>query len=92
MAASLHATNVISINRPHRRIGTRPHRKLVISPGARKVIPMTRMKEARKVRVMERGSGVILVAASLAAAFAIARFYLAKSTLIAPVAGMPTTW
>ncbi len=92
MAAPMHATNVISINRPHRKIGTRPHRKLVICPGSRKVIPMTRMKEARRVRVMERGSAALLVAASIAAALAIARFYLAKSTLLSPVAGMPTTW
>ncbi len=96
MAASLHATNVISINRGHRKAGAHPHRKLVLSPGARKVVPIARFREARRertrVRKMERGSAALLVAASIAAALAIARFYLAKSTLLPPPAGMPTTW
>ncbi len=92
MAAPMHATKVISIDRGHRRIGARPRRRLTLSPGSGKVVPMTRLKQARHVRVMERGSAALLVAASIAAVLAIARFYLAKSTLLPPPSGMPMTW
>lgn len=92
MAAPLHATNVIPINRGHRRLGARRQKRLILSPGSRNVIPMGRLRQARRVRKMESGSAALLIAASITAALAIARFYLAKSTLLPPPSSMPTTW
>ncbi len=93
MAASLRAAaKVVSINRGHRRIGAHLHHKLVLSSGSRKVVPLSRMREARRARILERGSTALLVATSIAAALAIARFYLAKSALLPPASGMPTSW
>lgn len=95
MAALFHSAKVIPINRRPRRITARTHHKLVVSPGSHKVVPLSRFKQARRdanrVRRMENGSAALLLAASITAALAIARFYLTKSSL-SPASGMPTTW
>lgn len=95
MAALIHSTKVIPISGRHRRIAARTHHKIIVSPGSRKVVPISRLKQARRdarrVRRMENGSAALLLAASITAALAIARFYLAKSNL-SPAVGMPTTW
>lgn len=92
MAAPVHATNVIPINRGSRRLAARQHKRIVVAAGSRKIIPLRRLKQARRVRRMEAGSAALLVAASITAALAIARFYLAKSAPLTPVSGMPTNW
>lgn len=92
MAASVRATNVIPIRRALGPRGARQHRKILLSPGAMKIIPHSRFKEARGVRKLETGSTALLVAASIAVALVIARFYLARSTPPAPVAGVQTSW